>query len=414
MRNIKNYSLLTHFSIDNSKLIIVRILDNSAWLEFSDLVLLLQQSPETVKKQITNLFDEKVANEKTVKIIQNDKEFYNLDIIEKLDGNTLEKNRFIFYSLLSICFQDVCALLKNYEILKELPPIIEGNKQLPVNHPFFISFYHSLKLTLLVLIRKLTDIENKKQTVSLIIALKKFKEMAEKSPELLTREFYIQRYKKPWDDAVGHTIMTQMGNQNFDEIIGVDKDTLSREMIDKDIQALKASPIGLIRKLTSARGVHLSQEIFTQKPTYKQLEIAVGTIKKIAIKYFKLMQLPFSESQYQLPSNWDDIFKTPWISNQLSQKVVIQKLKQNLPKFQKEFGINQLYLYGSFARGDQNAQSDIDILIDLGANVKKTFIVDHLKYELHNIFHRKIDLVSQDLMDPLIKYAIQKELIPIG
>jgi len=411
MRKIENANLITPFVLHNGKSILVRVLDNSTWLEFTDLAQLLQQSPDSLKVQIAALFDQKKLKQNDVHIFhkKSNKDFYNLVLIEKLTGNILERNFFIFFSLLLICFQDLTTLLKNHEIFKSFSSIVGENMHLPINNPFFASSFYSFKLTLLVLIRKLTDKYKKKSTVSLVLALEKLIELANQSPELLTREYYLKRYPQ-------EPLANKIGNKNFDKIIGSTDSDFDFKIIEKDICTLKEAPIGLINKLTNTRGVHFSQDELEQKPTNKDLEDAINKIKTVVIKYFKIVDISLPESQYRLQPDWDDIFKIPWISSKLTQNFVIQKLKQNLPRFQQELGVNQIYLYGSFARGDQTKSSDIDILVDFENKVQKekSFIFDYIKNDLHNIFHRKIDVVAKDAIDPIIKKSIQKEIIPIG
>ncbi len=50
-------------------------------------------------------------------------------------------------------------------------------------------------------------------------------------------------------------------------------------------------------------------------------------------------------------------------------------------------------LFGSYARGDHNEGSDIDILVDFNDRVGIAFI--ELAHELEDLFQTKVDLVSR-------------------
>ena len=60
----------------------------------------------------------------------------------------------------------------------------------------------------------------------------------------------------------------------------------------------------------------------------------------------------------------------------------------------KKYPISELALFGSYARGDYNAESDIDILIDFSDRING-FDYIMIAHELEDTFHTKIDLVSR-------------------
>ena len=49
----------------------------------------------------------------------------------------------------------------------------------------------------------------------------------------------------------------------------------------------------------------------------------------------------------------------------------IDRIKENLPYIQNEYGVTGLYLFGSVARGDNNEESDIDILVEMPPKILK-------------------------------------------
>ena len=66
-------------------------------------------------------------------------------------------------------------------------------------------------------------------------------------------------------------------------------------------------------------------------------------------------------------------------------------------------------MFGSFARGDRRAESDVDIIIELA---EPTF--DHymdLKFRLEEVLQRPVDLVMADTVKPRLKPIIEREVI---
>ena len=75
----------------------------------------------------------------------------------------------------------------------------------------------------------------------------------------------------------------------------------------------------------------------------------------------------------------------------------------------KSFGVRELGVFGSFARGEQTDKSDVDVLVDLE---KKTFdAYMDLLFFLEDIFGSKVDLVMKDTIKPRIKTRILAETI---
>lgn len=70
-------------------------------------------------------------------------------------------------------------------------------------------------------------------------------------------------------------------------------------------------------------------------------------------------------------------------------------------------------IFGSYARGEQTKKSDIDILIKVKA--KKFSLLDlvGLELELERVLEKKVDLLTYNGIDPLLRDSILKEEIRI-
>lgn len=74
----------------------------------------------------------------------------------------------------------------------------------------------------------------------------------------------------------------------------------------------------------------------------------------------------------------------------------------------RKYGLKQLAIFGSYARNEQQAQSDIDILVDFERPIGIEFI--DLAEELEGILHAKVDLVSKNGVKPKYLQSITGEL----
>ena len=70
-------------------------------------------------------------------------------------------------------------------------------------------------------------------------------------------------------------------------------------------------------------------------------------------------------------------------------------------------------VFGSYARGDENNKSDVDILIEYKDNDKSLFDFIGLKLDLEKILKKKVDLGEYCAIRPRIKEKILKEQVSI-
>lgn len=89
---------------------------------------------------------------------------------------------------------------------------------------------------------------------------------------------------------------------------------------------------------------------------------------------------------------------------------ILSILKKNKAKIYS-YGVNKIGIFGSYTRGDQTPQSDIDFIVIFrdGEKNYKSFI--NLAFFLENLFHKKIDLLTDKSISPFLKPYIDKEVI---
>jgi hypothetical protein len=99
-----------------------------------------------------------------------------------------------------------------------------------------------------------------------------------------------------------------------------------------------------------------------------------------------------------------------WIMAQISKtpEVVIQLLRTFKERYQTEYQIKSLGIFGSYARRQMNANSDIDIFFETDApNLLKTA---HLRQELEILLELPVDLIRlRSDMNPNLKSRIEKD-----
>lgn len=91
---------------------------------------------------------------------------------------------------------------------------------------------------------------------------------------------------------------------------------------------------------------------------------------------------------------------------------IIDKLRAYKPTLLNKYPISELALFGSFARGDFNENSDIDILVDFKGEIDGYDYI-RLAHEFEDLFAHKVDMVSRRSVKPQYIPFIEKNLIHV-
>lgn len=89
------------------------------------------------------------------------------------------------------------------------------------------------------------------------------------------------------------------------------------------------------------------------------------------------------------------------------------KNKINLQRdiLQQNFDVKNLFLFGSYAKGLQTDDSDIDFLVEFSSNDIDMFMMVDLQEFLKNLFGKKVDLGTPSGLKSFIKNKILNEAI---
>ena len=86
-------------------------------------------------------------------------------------------------------------------------------------------------------------------------------------------------------------------------------------------------------------------------------------------------------------------------------------LRKQEPVLKERFGVEKVGIFGSFARGEARPDSDIDILVEFRKGEKTFDNYMNCKFYLEDLFGRKVDLVTDAALKPLIRDPILREVI---
>ncbi len=89
---------------------------------------------------------------------------------------------------------------------------------------------------------------------------------------------------------------------------------------------------------------------------------------------------------------------------------VLKYLRENKEYFKKKYGVKEIYIFGSVARGEDKESSDIDLMVEFDNFVTFRHFMG-LKEEIENKFKRKADIATSDMIKPLLWKYINKDLV---
>ncbi|MFT7823196.1 MAG: nucleotidyltransferase domain-containing protein [Sulfurimonas sp.] len=94
----------------------------------------------------------------------------------------------------------------------------------------------------------------------------------------------------------------------------------------------------------------------------------------------------------------------------LNKNQILSSLKTYKDTHQTEYGIEEIGLFGSYAKGSAKEESDIDVFIKLKHS--NLFLLSKIRIELEEMFGKHTDLVQlREKMNNYLKKHIEQEAI---
>ncbi|KYC43011.1 DNA polymerase beta [Scytonema hofmannii PCC 7110] len=87
-----------------------------------------------------------------------------------------------------------------------------------------------------------------------------------------------------------------------------------------------------------------------------------------------------------------------------------QILRQSKPILRENYQITQLGIFGSYVRGEQTENSDVDVLIDYEYAPTLFKLVEVRDY-LSNLIGMKVDIVTKNGLKPRIREHVLSEVV---
>jgi hypothetical protein len=93
----------------------------------------------------------------------------------------------------------------------------------------------------------------------------------------------------------------------------------------------------------------------------------------------------------------------------LTREEIVTRLRREREMLSSRYPIHRLALFGSWARGEARADSDVDVLVEVDSSIGLRFV--DLAADLERAVGRRVDLVSRRAIKPSLWALIEPELI---
>ena len=91
----------------------------------------------------------------------------------------------------------------------------------------------------------------------------------------------------------------------------------------------------------------------------------------------------------------------------------LREMDSRLNSLVAQFGASRLRVFGSVARGEETADSDVDFLVDLPRGYDLFGQRLPLAQGLEELLHRKVDLLPEHELNPHMRAQVLAEAVPL-
>ncbi len=91
-------------------------------------------------------------------------------------------------------------------------------------------------------------------------------------------------------------------------------------------------------------------------------------------------------------------------------KKILSIIRMRMPELKQEYKVKSIGVFGSYARGEQKKNSDVDMLVEF-SETPDLFEFVGLKDCLSGFIGKNVDLVMKDALKPRIGRNILREVV---
>lgn len=95
----------------------------------------------------------------------------------------------------------------------------------------------------------------------------------------------------------------------------------------------------------------------------------------------------------------------------MNRDEVIRSIREHLPDLEK-FDVRSIAVFGSVARDEATADSDVDVLVEFGRATFDGYM--GLKFFLEDLLGRRVDVATPDSLRPRARERVLREAVNVA
>lgn len=97
----------------------------------------------------------------------------------------------------------------------------------------------------------------------------------------------------------------------------------------------------------------------------------------------------------------------------MSTEKIMEVLAREIDSLRRDYGVKELSVFGSAARGELSSESDVDIVVDFDGPATIERYLD-VKEHLEEVLDRDVDLVTRAALKPRLLNRIKDEMLDVA
>jgi hypothetical protein len=96
----------------------------------------------------------------------------------------------------------------------------------------------------------------------------------------------------------------------------------------------------------------------------------------------------------------------------MTLEALLGQKRQDVLRIARKYGARRVRVFGSIARGEADAESDVDFLVDLDPG-RSLLDPGGLQYELEALLGRPVDVVTERGLKARMRERVLREAVPV-
>jgi predicted nucleotidyltransferase len=101
-----------------------------------------------------------------------------------------------------------------------------------------------------------------------------------------------------------------------------------------------------------------------------------------------------------------------WKGRTMALDALLGQKRQDVLRIAGKYGARRVRVFGSVARGEADAESDVDFLVELDPG-RSLLDLGGLQFELEVLFGRRVDVVTERGLKARIRERVLREAVPV-